>query len=144
MIEGLKITINGEELQALLAQRMEEHERRAARWKREQGRTPEEETVEEPLLPAHICENAAARHEWRADVLGFIREHIDASEVYRLGAADLEFAELLPEKPGCMEQEEYEAGASIGVDLTRLSKTLGEVVPHVHGVQAPPTGAEER
>jgi hypothetical protein len=104
MIEGLRLTVTGEELQALLEQRMEEHQRRAEHWKREQARTPEEETDDEPLLPDHLCENEAERHEWRADVLGFIRDHIDSSEVYRLGEVDLAFAELLPDKPNWLEQ----------------------------------------
>ena len=34
---------------------------------------PEEQTEDEPLLPEHICENEAERHEWRAAVLEFIR-----------------------------------------------------------------------
>jgi hypothetical protein len=35
--------------------------------------------------------------------------------VYRLGEADLAFAELLPEKPSWMEQEEDEERISIGL-----------------------------
>ena len=46
-----------------------------------------------------MCTSEAERHEWRADVLGFIRDHIDASEMYQLGEADLAFGELLPEEP---------------------------------------------
>ena len=114
MIEGLKLTVTGEELQTLLAQRMEEHQRRAERWKREQARTPEQATDDEPLLPDHMCANEAERHEWRADVLGFIRDHIDSSEVYRLSEADLAFGELLPDKPRWLEQEEYEERTSLG------------------------------
>jgi len=47
-----------------------------------------------------MCANEAQRHEWRAAVLGFIRDHIEPAEIYRLGEADLAFGELLPEKPG--------------------------------------------
>ena len=99
MIDGLKLMVTGEELQTLLAQRMEQHERCAERWNRERERKPEEQTDEQPVLPDHMCAGEAERHEWRADVLGFIRDHIDASEVYRLGEADLAFGELLPEEP---------------------------------------------
>ena len=99
MIDGLKLMVTGEELQTLLAQRMEQHERCAERWNRERERKPEEQTDEQPVLPEHMCAGEAERHEWRADVLGFIRDHIDASEVYRLGEADLAFGELLPEEP---------------------------------------------
>ena len=88
---------------------MHDHRRRAERWKSEQARTPEDQTEDEPLLPDHICANEAERQDWRADVLGFVRDHIDAAEVYRLGERDLAFAELLPEKPDWMEQEERRA-----------------------------------
>ena len=99
MIDGLKMMVTGEELQTLLAQRMEQHERSAERWRRELERRPEEQTDEQPVLPEHMCACEAERHEWRVDVLGFIRDHIDASEVYRLGEEDLAFGELLPEEP---------------------------------------------
>jgi hypothetical protein len=84
------------------------HRRRADWWKQEQARTPEEQTEDHPLLPGHICEHDAERHEWRADVLDFIRDHIDPARSYSLGERDLAFGELLPEKPGWIEQEEYE------------------------------------
>jgi hypothetical protein len=129
MIDGLKLTVTGEELRALLQQRIDDHLQRATRWKREQARTSEEQTDETPLLPDHICENEAERHEWQADVLGFIREHIESSEVYRLGQADLAFGELLPDKPGWLEQDEYEERTSIGFHLGRLTKTVGELTP---------------
>ena len=124
-IDGLKVTMRGEEVRRLLEQRMHDHQRRADRWKREQARTPEEETEDELLLPDEMCANGAERHAWRCEVLGFIRDHIEPSEVYRLGEADLAFAELLPEKPGSIEQEEYEERTSIGFHLERLAKKVG-------------------
>jgi hypothetical protein len=43
-------------------------------------------------------------------IAGFARDraHIEFNETYRLGEADLGFGELLPPKPGWLEQEEYE------------------------------------
>ena len=38
----------------------------------------------------------------------FIRDRVEPAEVYRLGKPDLDFGELLPEKPGWLEQQEYE------------------------------------
>jgi hypothetical protein len=121
-IDGLKLTISGEELRKLLEQRMEEYRRRADWWKREQARTPEQQTEEEPLLPDHICANEAERYDWHADVLGFIRDHIDSAELYRLAEGDLVFGELLPEKPGWMEQEEYERGVRSRAEDRALSQ----------------------
>ena len=129
MIIGLQLTIPGEEVRRLLERRIENHRQRADWWRREQGRTPEEETEEQPLLPEHICENEAERHEWRAAVLGFIRDRIESAEIYRLNEADLHFGELLPEKPGWLEQAEYEERTSVGFHLERLSKRVGEVLP---------------
>ena len=53
--------------------------------------------------------------------------HVDAQETYRLSAADLEFGELLPSKPGAIEQTEYEERAAVGFQLERLTKRLGEI-----------------
>lgn len=110
-IDGLKLTIEGEELHRLLDERIRRHERRAEWWRREQPRTPEEQTENEPLLPDEMCAYEAERHEWRAAVLGFIRDHTDSTQCYLLGEADLSFGELLPEKPRRVEQVEYEQPA---------------------------------
>jgi len=129
MIEGLKLTLTGEELRTLLEQRMEDLRRHADHWKRELAKAPEEATDEDPLLPDNMCENEAERYEWRIEVLEFIRDHIDVSEVYRLGEADLAFGELLPEKPSWLEQEEYEERTSVGFHLGRLVKRMDGYTP---------------
>jgi hypothetical protein len=54
------------------------------------------------------------------------RDHIDVGETCRLGA-DLMFGELLPDKPGWLEQEKYEQRTSIGFQLERLAKTAAEM-----------------
>jgi hypothetical protein len=125
MVDGLKLTIPGAELRQLLEQRIEVHERRAEWWKQQEKRAPEEQTEEEPLLPEHMCANEAERHEWRAAVLEFIREHVDAKEVYRLAESDLAFGELLPEMPRGLEQDEYEERTRVGFQLERLTKEVG-------------------
>ena len=127
-IQGLTLTMPGVELQDLLKHGIRNHEDRARRWKREEARTPEEETEDEPLRPTQICKNEAERHEWRADVLGFILEHIEPTETYRLGEADLAFGELLPAKPGWLEQDEYEERTAVGFQLERLVKQGGSLV----------------
>ena len=99
MIDGLKLTMTGEQVRALIEQRAAEHQLKSAHWTEEAARTPADETPEAPLLPEHICENEATRHEWRAERLIFLRDHLDPSEVYRLDEMDLESAGLLPEPP---------------------------------------------
>jgi hypothetical protein len=72
-----------------------------------------------------IFENEAERHEWRAEVLVFIHDHVEPAETYRLGEADLAFGELLPAKPGWLEQDEYEERTAVGFHLARLVKQGG-------------------
>jgi hypothetical protein len=50
------------------------------------------------------------------------RDHIDVSETYRLGEED-SFGELLPDKPGWLEQDEYEERTSQGL---RAMKSLSD------------------
>jgi len=142
-IDGLRLTFSGEELRKLLDQRIHHHRRRAEHWKREQARTPDQQTEDEPLLPEHICENEGERHEWHAAVLGFVRDHIDADEVYRLGQADLHFGELLPDKPGWLEQRDYEERTSVGFHLERLVKQLGAVFPRELTIAAQQPACDE-
>jgi len=124
MIDGLKVTLTGEELRKMLDVRAAERRTAAARWDRERERGPETEREDSPLLPDHMCENEAERQEWRAQVLTFLRDHLDPSEVYRLDLQDLEFAELLPQKPDWLEQQEYEESTQVGFSLERIAKRV--------------------
>jgi len=124
MIDGLKVTLTGEELRKLLETRAAESRATAARWQREQERAPETVTEAAPLLPDHMCENEAQRLEWRADVLMFLRDHLDPSEIYRLDISDLESAELLPPKPEWLEQAEFEESTRVGFSLERIARRV--------------------
>ena len=105
MIDGLKLTLTGEELRKLIGVRAAEHRTKAARWKRE-SEAASDGSAGSTEFPQHICEHEAERHDWRTRVLTFIRDHVDPSEVYRLAESDLEFAELLPPAPAWLEDEE--------------------------------------
>jgi hypothetical protein len=61
-VEGLRVTISGEKVHALLHERIQVHKRRADHWRHEQARSPEEQTEEEPLLPEHMCTNEASNN----------------------------------------------------------------------------------
>lgn len=108
MIDGLRLTMTGEELRKRLQERVKEHERRAAWYKAEakRGRDPTDEC--DIGLPEHVCEHEEARHMCRAEALAYIREHIEGGEVYRLSASDLEFGEILPQPSGLLAQVTYE------------------------------------
>lgn len=103
MIEGLKLTMTGEEIRNILRDRIEGHRCSASRWREDAERSDDECSDITVCLPKEMCENAAEAAEWRAERLEFIREHIDHSEVYRLGSGDLNFGELLPPQPASME-----------------------------------------
>jgi hypothetical protein len=124
MIDGLKLTFSGEEIRKVLEMRVGEHQRGAEEWEREAKRTPEEQTEAEPLLPEHMCSTESERDAWRADILQFIRDHVEPAETYRLGEADLEFAELMPPAPGWLNQEEYEERNRTGFWLERLTRAV--------------------
>ena len=134
MIDGLKLTIPGEELRTLMEAQIQYHEQSAARWTREQERTSADETDDAPLLPDHLCEHEADWHGWRAEVLAFIRDHIEAGETYRLAATDLECGELLPRAPVSVTQDEYEQRNRIGFALERATKALEGVGSLTHGL----------
>ena len=124
MIDGLKLTLTGEELRRLMVERANAYRAGAARWQRERNRTIDSHTEDEPLLPDEMCEHEAERLEWRADVLEFLREHLEPLEIYRLGEADLAFAEVLPAKPGSLEQDEYEERTGLGFHMGPFARRV--------------------
>ena len=104
--------------------RVAERRAAAARWDRERLRT---ETAEKDIaipIPEHICENEVDRHEWRAEVLTFIRDHLDPSEIYRLGESDAEFGELLPRQPDWMEEDELDEGVRLRYGVGRYARRM--------------------
>jgi hypothetical protein len=147
MIDGLKLTMTGEELRKRLDQRVKDHERRAAWYKREAKRDPDPNDEEDFGLPEHMCEFEEEFHGWRAKALAYIREHVEGGEVYRLDEADLAFGELLPEKPGLVAQDDYEDEHRIGFSLERIAKEIGRSRHDPFGLadlQLPKTAARDR
>jgi len=124
MIDGLKVTLTGEELRAVLDERAAKHRASAAHWDREAKRTAEDETENAPLFPQHMCENEAAQQEWRASVFTFLRERVDGSEVYSLGLADLKYIEMLPAEPEMFGPEEHEVSTDDESDLGPFAQRI--------------------
>jgi hypothetical protein len=56
MIDGLKLTMTGEELRKRLNERVKDHERRAAWYKGEATREPDPDDEGDFGLPEHMCE----------------------------------------------------------------------------------------
>lgn len=97
MIEGLKLTMTGEQLIAKLEERIRVQEGSAQH------------------------DDARRR---RVDTLTLIRDHIVLDEVYRLGEYDLRFADLLPEEEwldcGCLDRLSHAAEDETTEDLRSL------------------------
>ena len=125
MIEGLKLTMTGEELRNRLDDRVKQHQRVVEHYKREAKREPDPKDEYDFVLPEHMCEYEQELHTWRAETLAYIREHVEGGEVYRLGPADLEYGEILPEKPGIVEQDEFERENRVGFSMERIAKEMG-------------------
>jgi hypothetical protein len=125
MIEGLKLTMTGEELRKRLDERVKHHEWVVEHYKHEATREPDPDVEYDCVLPEHMCEFEQELHQWRAETLAYIREHIEGGEVYRLGPADLEFGEILPEKPGSVEQDEFERENRVGFSMERIASEIG-------------------
>jgi len=128
MIEGLKLTITGEEIRKRLAERIKHHQHLVAHYKREATREPDPNDEYDFVMPEHMCEYEQELHRWHAEALIYIREHIEGGEIYRLGPADLAFGELLPQKPGVVQQEEYEREQRVGFSLERIAKEMGRSI----------------
>ncbi len=107
MIEGLKVELTADELGRLLERRVEHHREVAAdcdsrRIRLRTVTTPNPDDTEEQLAAAwppylENLERRAERHRDRADALQFLREHLVAHEIYRLGEDDLETLQIWPQ-----------------------------------------------
>jgi hypothetical protein len=123
MVEGLRLTIAGQEVRTLLQQRIDDLQERAARWSKAAS-GEDDDTDQSGQVPEHICEHETERLLWRVQVLEFLRDHVDPDQSYLVGPADLAFGELLPPKPESVEQVEYEERTAVGFHLGQLSKTV--------------------
>jgi hypothetical protein len=147
MIDGLKLTMTGQELRKRLDERVKDHERQAAWYKAEAKREPDPDDEDDFGLPEHMCEFEQEFHAWRAKALAYVREHVEGGEVYRLDPADLAFGEILPEKPGIVEQADYEREQRIGSSLERIAKEIGWSRPdpfHLAELQLPKISGRDR
>ena len=125
MIKGLKLTMTGEDLRSRLDERVKHHKRVVEHYKHEATREPDPNDQYDCVLPEHMCEYEQEFHEWRAETLAYIREHIEGGEVYRLGPDDLEFGEILPQKPDLVEQDEFERENRLGFSMEQIAKEIG-------------------
>ena len=82
---------------------------------------------EDVQLPAHMCELEVDRHAWRARVLDFLRGHVEVNETYHLALQDLELAELMPARPGSVEQDEYEQRTGLAFQVERLARAVSNL-----------------
>ena len=107
MIDGFRIDVTAEELLRHLDARVQTHREEASRCDAKRlrletaGAANETDDEEGPMAlcwPGYLgdLEHRAARHRRRETALVFLRDHIVAHEIYRLGEADLKLVELWP------------------------------------------------
>jgi hypothetical protein len=97
MIEGLKLAFPGAKLRELMDERILWHEGRIAHFTRELARRDTEGADQAAIVPTHMLEHERDDHLDRLHVLVLIREHLDATETYRLAESDLRLADLIPD-----------------------------------------------
>ncbi len=111
MIEGFRIDVTADEMGRHLDGRIAYHRGRAQECEMKQqklralapGADDEEEIFEMcGSSRLHGLERMAARHRARELFLMFARNHIVASEIYRLSDGDLQLLEWLPVEEGGM------------------------------------------
>ena len=100
MIDGLKLAMRGDEVTALLDERIERL-RAIIGIKLDAiaGNAPPPRTDYVTQVPAEVVEDEIRQHDHRIRVLTMVRDHILGGETYLIGRKDLEFADLLPEPP---------------------------------------------
>jgi hypothetical protein len=81
IIEGLKLTMTGEEIRKRLAERIKHHRQLVAHDKREATREPGPRDDCDFVLPEHMCEYEQELHGWQATALTYIREHVEGGEI---------------------------------------------------------------
>ena len=106
MIDGFRLDVTAEELAAHLDARIQHHRERTheceAKLRQLQSLSPmPHEEEEEPFEMCassrlHGIERMATRHRSRETFLTFARNHIVATEIYRLSEQDLRLLEWLP------------------------------------------------
>jgi hypothetical protein len=95
VIEGLKLTMTGQQLIAKLDDRIEWHNDHIIDYRKHlKTAVPTDECP----LPESVLEGEIDRSSNQVRILNLIRNHIVPDEIYRLGEFDLRFADLLPEE----------------------------------------------
>jgi hypothetical protein len=94
VIDGLKLTMTGLQLKAMLDERIKVHARIAADYARQLKASDE---AREIALSEDTLEREIERAHAQIEVLTLIRDYTVADETYQLGEFDLRFADLLPE-----------------------------------------------
>ena len=105
---GIQLNVPGRELVVRLGERIRWHRERADALILQMKKVAEvEREAADDLLdilgqyasPRKPLEKRVREHQDRAAFLTFLRDHIDAHELYRLDSADLRMTEILPDKP---------------------------------------------
>lgn len=107
VINGIALVVNGRELVVRLGERIRWHRERGDRLIAQMAKLADiERTAADDLAtllgryesPRALLEKRLREHQDRATFLAFIRDHLAADAVYRLGADDLRMIDVVPER----------------------------------------------
>lgn len=108
IVDGLKLTVSGRELGVRLTERIRWHRERADALLAQMTKLGDVVRVAADDLPYGLDRYDSPRaaldrklreHHDRASFLTFVRDHIAADQIYRLGSKDLRMTEILPDRP---------------------------------------------
>lgn len=89
MIEGLKVTVDGEELKKLCHEQAEHHGRRAEHYRSQLATLDSLTNENSSMRPGEAARNKITEHEASDAELRFIAAHVEDNETYRLNRDDL-------------------------------------------------------
>jgi hypothetical protein len=107
-IRGIQLTVTGRELVVRLNDRIRFHRERADTLTAQMAKIAqaEREAADDLSVAFSTYESPRVRldkrvreHQERALFLTFIRDHVNADDVYRLDSSDLKMTEILPDRP---------------------------------------------
>lgn len=108
VVIGIKLNVSGRELGVRLAERIRWHREKADALLAQMSKLAEVERDARDALanafgrydsPRAMLGKKLDEHRDRAAFLTFLRDHVDADQLYRLDSTDLRMTEILPDRP---------------------------------------------
>ena len=96
----------------------------AKHWRREAGQRSRTKPKTSRCCPNTSVRTKPSDSSGAPTCWSFFSDHLEPLEHYRLSESDLAFGELLPPKPGWLEQDEDEERTRVGFGLERVARRI--------------------